>query len=160
MKKRSSFPAITIEIIAALYVFLFLYTGISKLQDLQAMEGALRHSPLLADHAHLLSRIVPIAEILASILLIFSITRFIGLIVSTFMMLWFTIYIIYMMTHYTQLPCTCGGITESLSWRGHLLLNSAFVSLGICAICLSIYRFTMINRSSRIPVENSRQFVH
>ena len=48
----------------------------------------------------------------------------------------FTLYIIDMMTFDKYLPCSCGGIIETLTWAQHLCLNIALLFLAIAGICM------------------------
>lgn len=54
----------------------------------------------------------------------------------TCLMVAFTSYIIYIIMFNAQLPCTCGGMLEMLSWPQHLAFNITFILLGIIAIIL------------------------
>jgi uncharacterized membrane protein YphA (DoxX/SURF4 family) len=74
------------EIIASLFVCLFLYTAIIKLSNVKLFEGAMRHSPRIGAYAKLLSWVVPLLEIVATLLLIIPGTRVKGLIFSTALM--------------------------------------------------------------------------
>ena len=35
-----------------------------------------------------------------------------------------------------DIPCSCGGVLEKMSWNEHLIFNIAFVVLGLVAILL------------------------
>jgi uncharacterized membrane protein YphA (DoxX/SURF4 family) len=150
--KPNRLPILLTEIIVALFVLLFLYTALSKLKDMNSFVVAMKQSRMIGPFAHLLSGLIPTVELAAAILLIIPRMRFIGLIVSTLLMIFFTGYVAYMMLYFSKLPCTCGGILESMSWRGHLYFNLLFLILGITGIKLSKKHFIAINRSSRIPV--------
>lgn len=124
------------EIIALLYVCLMLYTALSKLSDLNMSREQMALMPLLTPVAHIIVWLLPITEIIIAALLFFPVTRKIGLIAATGLMLLFCIYIVYMMTNYKHLPCSCGGFLEALSWKGHLIFNGVFIVLGIAAMLL------------------------
>jgi hypothetical protein len=49
-------------------------------------------------------------------------------------MVLFTGYVIALLTTSTELPCSCGGIIEQLSWQGHLVFNSTLILLSFAAI--------------------------
>jgi hypothetical protein len=141
------------EIVAALFVLLFLYTAIEKLRERYEFEGMMRFSPLISTFAQILSWAVPLTELAIVLLLFFRKTRRVGLLASTILMTLFTGYIIYIMTFAEKLPCSCGGVIQMLGWKEHLLFNLFFLLLGIASLISFKYnRSIAINRSSRIPV--------
>lgn len=148
-----------IELIASLFILLFLYTGISKLKEHEEFQLVLSKSPLLAASAIVLSWLLPIIEIATSVLLFFPSTRKYGLVTSLLLMAIFTIYISYMLLFTSNLPCSCGGVLEHLNWPQHFLFNFFFLLLSILVLWLSNKNkfFIAINRNSRTPVEESRQ---
>lgn len=143
-----------VELIASLFILLFLYTGLSKLREHAEFQVVLSTSPLLATSSLVLSWMLPILEIVISILLFFQATRKYGLVISMMVMAIFTIYISYMLLFTPNLPCSCGGVLKQLNWSQHLLFNLFFLSLSILAIWLSKKNklFIAINRNSRTPV--------
>ncbi len=148
-----------IELIASLFILLFLYTGLSKLKEHEEFQIVLSKSPLLATSAIALSWLLPIIEIATSVLLFFPATRKYGLVSSMMLMAIFTIYISYMLLYTPNLPCSCGGVLKQMNWSQHLLVNIFFLLLSIMALWLSNKNklFIAINRNSRTPVKESRQ---
>jgi hypothetical protein len=124
------------EIIALLYVCLMLYTAISKLSDYNLTREQMALMPLLTPVAHIIVWLLPVSEIVIAVLLFFPGTRGIGLRAVTALMVFFCIYIVYMMANYAHLPCSCGGLLEALSWKGHLIFNGVFIVAGIIAMIL------------------------
>lgn len=122
------------EIIALLYVCLMLYTALSKLSDYNLSREQIALMPLLTSIAHIVVWLLPATEIVIALLLFFPRTREIGLIAVVGLMTLFCVYIGYMMTYYQHLPCSCGGLLEMLSWKGHLIFNGIFIVLGVTAI--------------------------
>lgn len=137
-----------------LLIFLFTYTGVSKLIDHATFEVTLLQSPLTKDYRTIISWVVPAFELIIVGLLLIEKSRWIGLWLSLLLMLIFTCYISYMILFIPNLPCSCGGILKELSWRNHLLLNSLIIiSIIISLISLNNYKFFIaITRQSRIPV--------
>jgi uncharacterized membrane protein YphA (DoxX/SURF4 family) len=125
---------VLVEIIVHLFIILFLYTGISKLKELDVFQEQLSESPVLSMAAPVLAFAVPIIEFIISLLLFFPRYRLKGLYATFLLMALFTAYIITLFTISPELPCSCGGIIEDLSWTGHLLLNSSLIILSIIAI--------------------------
>ncbi len=128
--------ATIVELIALLFVTLYLYTSISKLIDYDVTVDQLSLSPLLAPIASFVTVLLPAAEIICSALLFFPRTRRHGLYLSLGLMVMFTAYIIYILIYNDQMPCTCGGIIEYLSWPQHLALNGTLILLNTLAVYL------------------------
>ena len=125
-----------IDIVAILYILIFVYTGVYKLVNHRVFYLQLIGHPLLKDYAHIVSWVVPVVEVVAALLLAFSITRMKGIYLSLATMSCFTIYLIYMIVTHPKLPCSCGGIVNSLSWRQHVMVNTLYILMGITAIIL------------------------
>ena len=121
--------SIAIEIICALFVILFIYTGLNKWLDYDTFKFQLGRSPYLQHYSRLLALLLPPLELLVAITLVLKRTRLAGLYASFFLMCLFTGYVAIMLSLSYYLPCSCGGILQALSWQGHLILNSAFTLL-------------------------------
>jgi hypothetical protein len=133
-----------IEIIAILYMSMFLYTAFSKWSDYTMTREQMALMPALESVAHIVVWLLPATEIVIALLIFIHQTRKTGLYAATILMILFTLYIIYMMLFYPNLPCSCGGFLTELSWPGHLVFNSSFILLGILAI-------RMYNNSNATP---------
>jgi len=144
------------EISAALFVLLFLYTGIIKLTGRQTFLVTMQSNPILSPYAALLSWSVPFSEILAVVLLMRKATRRTGLLISALLMTAFASYIGYMLLSQSALPCTCGGIIQQMTWHEHFWFNIIFTILGFTSWHLYPERFVATNRRNRTPVEYSR----
>jgi uncharacterized membrane protein YphA (DoxX/SURF4 family) len=118
-----------VEIIAVLFIILFLYTGISKLMEYTVFKEQISESPILKPIAPFIAWALPLTEFLISLMLIIPRWRLKGLYASLLLMIAFTIYIGAIMTFNKELPCSCGGIIDLLSWNGHLVFNSIFILL-------------------------------
>jgi len=127
---------IAIEIICLLYVFLFIYAATSKLMDFEHFKIQLGQSPLLSSFAQWLSVLVPAAEFMICIMLIFPRYRMEGLFSAYGLMIMFTAYIFIILNYTSFIPCSCGGVLEKLDWRSHMIFNLVFVLLAIVAILL------------------------
>lgn len=122
------------ELIAALFVLLFLYTAIHKIMGAQTFTFQLRKSPFVTDMVPFVSISIPAGEVLISVLLIFKKTRLAGLFASLLLMTMFTAYIWLMLAYSYDLPCSCGGIISQMSWSQHLAFNIFFTLLAITGI--------------------------
>jgi hypothetical protein len=136
---------LTIEAITAVLLLLWIYTGLNKLIHFDKFSFEAGRSPFLQHIPPLLAALVPLSELLIAALLIFKRSRLTGLYASLFLMTLFTGYV-YIMLHYAyDLPCSCGGIIELLSWEQHLLVNFILTLLTAVAIIL-LDRQTRQNR--------------
>jgi hypothetical protein len=132
MMKRTTI----IEIITVLNIILFLYTGIAKIMDYSVFKEQLAMSPILSWAAQPVAVLLPVVEFLIVLMLVVPRWRLKGLYASFILMTGFTAYIIAMYLVAPEMPCSCGGIIELLSWQGHLIFNSVFVLLNALAIYL------------------------
>jgi uncharacterized membrane protein YphA (DoxX/SURF4 family) len=120
-----------IETIIFLYAILFLYTGISKLMEYDVFKENIAASPILAPVASLIAWNIPFFEFAITAILIIPKWRLKGLYAALTLMILFTVYIIAILLFDKNLPCSCGGIIQQLSWWQHLVFNSVFILLAI-----------------------------
>ena len=124
------------DITSGLLLFLFLYTGGSKLMDYTAFRSTLEMSPVMKPFAVHIAWLIPVVEIVISVMLFIPAFRLTGLKASLVLLTAFTIYIGWMILFASKLPCSCGGIIQSLSWNQHVIFNLFFMILTIIAIYL------------------------
>ncbi len=123
------------QLIVSFLIFLFLYTGVSKLIDRQTFRMALDRQPFPKSMSDLLVWLLPLGELFVVILLLFEITRKVGLWLSAALLLSFTLYTIIVLSgYYPTTPCPCGGLISGLSWKAHLMLNLACLLLNVAGI--------------------------
>src|SRR5690606_5996803 len=134
-KKHISKKAI-VETISMLFILLFVFASISKLLEFNDFQTQLGQSPLLSAFAVPVSYGVIITELATSMLLVFSLTRRVGLFITFVLMTMFTMYIIIILNFTSFTPCSCGGVLEALGWTEHLIFNIVFMILAIVAIYL------------------------
>jgi len=128
----------TIEFISGLFILLFLYTAVSKFRDFSGFVGDMHNQPLPYFASTVLAWTLPPIEVSIAVLLMFDRTRITGLKASLVIMLVFTVYTALVLFHFfNRIPCSCGGIIKSLSWKQHLFFNLFFVSLAYLGIALS-----------------------
>jgi len=125
-----------VELVSAPLVFLFSYTALSKLLDFNKFKYQLSQSPFIANSSGYIAWLIPFGEILISILLIRKRTRFAGLYFSFFLMLLFSGYLFIMLKYSSYLPCSCGGVLSSMSWKQHLVFNLVFTGLSLSGILI------------------------
>ena len=126
-----------IDMISAFLLLLFLYTAVTKLYDYHAFRYILSQSPLIRQWAYVLSWVLPCIEIIIAVLLFIKGTRPAGLYTSLFLLIIFTVYLIYTVIFLNaSMPCSCGGAVSRLSWKQHILFNLLFISITIVGIRL------------------------
>lgn len=129
-------------ILSALFILLFVYTGVSKLLDHRFFEATLSKSPLIGRASTVLSYALPVVELgVAALLFIHQRIRW-GWYAASALMVMFTGYIAYMLLSQSTLPCSCGGALKGLTWVEHLLFNAAFTILAFAGLWLSRYQNT------------------
>lgn len=122
--------------ICCLLIILFTYAAFSKLFTYTEFQQQLSTSPLLKSYAGVLAWLVPALELLITGMLTFLATRLTGLYSSFLLLLIFTIYIAAMLFFQENLPCSCGGVLEQLSWTQHLFFNLFFTGISVMGIVL------------------------
>lgn len=128
---------VTILFVTTLLLFLFGYTGISKLMNLKGFRGTLMQMPLADKGAAVLAPVIPLAELVIVLLLLFPATRLKGLWGALLLLSGFTVYLVLLFLFAPHLPCSCGGVISSLSWEGHVGMNVGLV----CATGVAIRSF-------------------
>lgn len=132
--KRSFIPVI----ISFLISVLFIYAALMKVMDYPQFIVDLRKSPLLANYnMSLMAPFVLGIELLAAILLNIDFTRVLGLYLSFFIMLSFTLYMGILYFFYTNIPCACGGILGKMSYPVHIGFNTLFTGIALCGVLLA-----------------------
>ena len=124
------------EIIYGLLVFLFVYAACSKLFDYAQFRIELSRAPMIAPFGGVIFWLVPATELTTVSLLTVKATRIWGLYASFILLLIFTLYIAAMLLSGENLPCSCGGVINTLSWKQHLIFNIFFMALSIVGIVL------------------------
>lgn len=124
------------DIVCALLIFLFIYTGISKLLDYNTFQRQLGQSPFITAYAGVLAWALPTGEIIIAGMLLFARTRLQGLYLSFFLMCLFTFYLAAMLQLSYFIPCSCGGVLQGLSWPAHIVFNIFFILLAATGVIL------------------------
>jgi len=114
-----------VEVIAGLFILLFVYTALSKLLHFHAFQLVLSRLPLVGKASLAAALLIPSVELLVAILLFLPLTRRFGLAATALLMILFALYVAYMMASEPRLPCSCGGFLKSMSWPVHLAFNCA-----------------------------------
>lgn len=138
MKSEIAYKApIVVDVISGLFILLFLYTALSKTFQIYSMLEVIKQTPLLSSIPKEIAWTIVTLEYATTLLLFIPKTKKIGLYFSCFLMLIFTLYIIYMKVTLQSLPCSCGGIIAKMTWNQHLIFNICFTLLALVAILLT-----------------------
>ncbi|WP_316835502.1 MauE/DoxX family redox-associated membrane protein [Pedobacter nutrimenti] len=127
---------VVVEVISALFILLFIYASLSKVQDFEKFRVELYKSPILTSFASIMAIVVPALELVITGLLLIKRYQMIALYSSFCLMVMFTAYIVGILNFSPYIPCSCGGILQFMTWNQHLVFNLLFVSLGGAAILI------------------------
>jgi putative oxidoreductase len=122
------------NVIACLFIFLFVYTAVNKIWKFHNFNWVLGTLPVIGSYNSLIAYFVPTAELITTLLLFNTQTRKYGFISSFLLMLVFSGYLIFMVLFTRDLPCNCGGVLSHLSWRQHIAFNLFFLLLSIITL--------------------------
>ena len=128
---------VTIEMIDFLLIGLFVYAASSKLWEYNTFKIQLEDSSYLKSVAGIIAWLVPTMELGIALMLTVKSTRFYGLLSAMLLLIIFTAYIAVMLLSGNTLPCSCGGVISSLSWKEHLVFNIFFVVISIAGLVLN-----------------------
>ncbi len=121
------------SVLSAVLIVLFVYNVLSKLADHDFYRYQLDNQVFSPTVSNALYYLLPLSQILAVILLYIERYRIIGFVYSFGLLSIFTIYILLIIRDYfDRVPCICGGVITSISWKGHFVFNLFF--LGTAAI--------------------------
>jgi len=132
-----------VDIISSLFIVLFLYTGINKLFNQSLFKFTLYKLHFLDHHQEWIAWFIPLVELLIAASLLIPLfkenhmLRKWGLMASFILMAIFTLYVGYMLKYVQDLPCSCGGIIQKLSWHQHLYFNALFSVFALLGMLLN-----------------------
>ncbi|MBS4063491.1 MAG: hypothetical protein KGZ74_02980 [Chitinophagaceae bacterium] len=118
----------------SLLIVLYTYTGISKLSEYERFKGSLRRSPLIDQGADIIAWLLPATELVVVLLLFFGRSRKQGLYASLTLLVLFTLYLLYMVLFVADLPCSCGGVLQKMSWGQHVWFNLFFICINVLGL--------------------------
>lgn len=125
-----------LEGISFLFILLFVYAAVSKLIIYEDFKIQLENSPFLGAYANGLVWGVPAIELLIATLFFFPHLKLAGFWSSFILMVVFTTYIIIVLNFSNSIPCSCGGVLASLSWKEHLIFNGVFILLAALGVLM------------------------
>lgn len=134
-----------VELITTLLVILFVYTALSKILEADTFRKQMLNQPLPETLRQSLVWLVPLSEITTSIFLIFKPLRLYGFLLAFLLMLAFTLYVSLILAKaFAYIPCSCGGILNTLSWEAHLIFNIVFTLLALAGVIIERKRRLMM----------------
>lgn len=139
-------------LLPALFSGLLAYTAASKFFNTELFLTALQAIDFIHPYAPLLSIAIPVIEVILALLIIYARTRMIGLFAFLVYVLIVTGYLLTALVLSKNLPCTCVGLSSSLSWWQQLGVNLVLivlVSLSIFATQRAVYRIAIQSRLLR-----------
>jgi hypothetical protein len=119
--------------------------------DFALFKSQLSRQAFISDYAGLFAWMLPLIELIAALLLMFSITRKVGLLLSFSLMAIFTAYIGTIAFGIVEkTACSCGGVLSSLGFKEHFWFNLVFWALSGLGVYLN----------SKINLEKWKFLIH
>ena len=138
------------DIICGLLILLFVYAAFSKLLAFGQFRFVLSRAPLTGNYSILFAVLIPTIELIIAALLIMPSSSKAGLISAISLLIVFTTYMVFMVLTDPNLPCSCGGVIQQLSWKQHIAFNIFFIVPGIIGIYFQ--RHTIIEAKHRTDI--------
>jgi uncharacterized membrane protein YphA (DoxX/SURF4 family) len=132
--------------ISSLLVFLFAYTGMTKLLDNSNFRIYLGKSPFITSMAGFIAWMLPAGELIIALALTTPRLRLASLYAALFLLTLFTGYIIALQNYSHYIPCSCGGILNRMTWNQHIIFNCIFILLTIVAILLDVKKVCVLKK--------------
>ena len=127
---------IFLELVRYLYILLLVYTAVSKIIDFENFKTQVSQSIVISPFTNWIVWFIPFIELIIAIALVTKKWKNLALYVAFLLMIIFSTYIYIILNFIPDIPCSCGGVLEKMSWNEHLIFNIAFVVLGLVAILL------------------------
>ncbi|MNJ87501.1 hypothetical protein D3C87_50210 [compost metagenome] len=122
--------------ISLICLALFIIAAYDKIADHERFVKGLAAVPVIGIYAGTVAWLVPMIEVIVTVLLLIPSTQKFGLWAFLITMVGFTIYILGMWLWAENLPCHCNLIVEKLSWGEHVVFNMVFIGLAAWALRL------------------------
>ncbi|MBK0368630.1 MauE/DoxX family redox-associated membrane protein [Flavobacterium agrisoli] len=177
MNSRSRFKNYFIEAVSLFYILLFVYAAISKVLEFENFQAQLGQSSIIGAYAGIVSYSIITIELAVSLMLVIPSFKLKGLYITFILMSLFTVYIFIILNFTSNIPCSCGGILENMTWKAHLIFNIISLilaglailffdgagrrtKLNLGAIFLSaVFTLVMLNISSQYLIQKENPFI-
>jgi Methylamine utilisation protein MauE len=129
-----------IAISSIFLIILMAYAAVVKGADIGLFQKQIMESPLIPlSITRLVSFIIPASELLGALLLLYQPTRFWGFLLSYFLMLIFSVYLVTLVKLFgANLPCACGGILGQMGYTTHIVFNIFFCIMAFVSTILTV----------------------
>jgi putative oxidoreductase len=116
-----------VRILTLILLCLWIPVSFDKLLNFEVFKNGILGQPFNGNIGYLLIYSLPVLEVLTAVLLVLSKLRFYGFLLSTVLMAGFTAYIgLALAGAWEMLPCGCGSVISSMSWKQHFFFNLFF----------------------------------
>ncbi|MEH6679820.1 MAG: MauE/DoxX family redox-associated membrane protein [Sediminicola sp.] len=124
--------------IVALFIGLFVYTGLKKIWEGGLFYSNVRNAPLFGTEmvATFAAFAIPSLELIAAVLLFWPRTTLKGLYMALGLLTVITVYLLGLLFFGPHIPCTCRTFLPKLTWNQHLYFTVGCMLLAITAIIL------------------------
>jgi hypothetical protein len=122
------------DLIALMFIILFVYAGWTKLLDHRIFHNQLATFDYINSFAGFLAWAVPLIHLGLALLFIWPSMRLWALGGTFVLLLTYSVYIILILYRGVNVPCACSGLFKFTSWIEQLVMNSVFLlgaSIGI-----------------------------
>lgn len=125
VRRQRLIIAITIVLLA-----MWIPIVIDKWMHFELFKSGIMNQPMPGQLSRFLVYLLPVFESLTVLMLIIGRTRTLGLWFSLVLMFLFTGYVgLALIGVWEKLPCSCGSVIKSLSWKQHFIFNLSFLIL-------------------------------
>ncbi len=117
-----------VKIIVLLLLCLWIPVSVDKLLNFEVFRSGILRQPFADNLGYILSYMLPVLEVLTVVVVLLPKLRFYGFLLSTVLMTAFTAYIgMALAGAWEKLPCGCGSVISSMSWKQHFFFNLFFL---------------------------------
>jgi hypothetical protein len=139
----------TTQLVANLYALLFILAAAIQFMHLDKFEAQLAEFPILSSFSVTLSWFIPVIELAIAVLLFKRKTKLLGLYVTSFWFVFFSFYIMFLLTSSTYVPCACGHSFFTMSWENQLLFNTVCITISAAALSFNKSNTYALSRQTR-----------
>lgn len=121
-------------VIILFFVILMSYAVISKISDFRNFKSQLAQSPGIEEFGRTIAYGIIVLQTVAVVLLCHRPFRLWGLWMNFGILCSFVGYIGIILIYSNNLPCTCLGLFEKMTWKGNLVLNIGLMITALTGI--------------------------
>lgn len=116
------------NLLTLILLSLWIPVTLDKIINFESFKTGLLRQPFSENFTQFLIYALPFVEGLTITLLLLSTLRKWGFVLSTILMLAFTVYIgVALLGAWEKLPCGCGSVITSMTWKQHFFFNLFFL---------------------------------